>query len=122
MTANFHEVMSRRNELLHKLAIWQEIADHLVKFLDTDSFPAVVGIRSEGGGMVAPQESIEAVLNTVKSSYVGEIQEELKKINKREVAEYVEQRKQSSSKKKGKETKKGTKGKRAFKIPSTRSK
>jgi hypothetical protein len=101
MSINFHAVLMRRNELLHRLAVWKEIVEHLTKFLDTDAFPASVGIRTDGGGMTVPQENIEAVLNEVKNDYVAEIEAELKGIDAREVKDHVKQAKRF-----GKKTKK----------------
>lgn len=123
MKRNFCDVMNRRSDLLHQSAIWQEVLDHLIKFLDTDAIPATVGIRTDGGGMTVPQDRIEIVLNEIKNGYMAEIKDELDKINKSEVAEHVEQ-KQHPGKKKvpiKKEAKK-VKGKPANKAATARSK
>lgn len=102
MKRNFYTVMSRRGDLLHQRAIWQEVVDHLAKFLDTDAFPATVGIRTDGGGgLTVPQDKIEVVLNEIKNGYMAEINEELHTIDNSEVAENVKQ-----EKRRGKKTKK----------------
>ena len=102
MSNKFHDVMIRRSDLLHRSAIWQEVIDHLMKFLDTDAVPAVVGIRTEGGGMVVPQDRIDLALSEIRSGYMAEINEELDKINKSEVSEDGKQKKQAAKKKKAK--------------------
>lgn len=102
MKNHFHEVMLRRNELLHRLAIWQEVVDHLTKFLDTDAVPASVGIRTEGGGMVVPQDRIEAVLGEIKRGFMAEIDGELDRINNSEVSEDVKKDKNKKVSRKGK--------------------
>jgi hypothetical protein len=126
MSQNFKVVMLRRNDLLHQLAIWQEVVDHLVKFLDTDALPATVGIRTDAEGMVVSQDRIEAVLNEIKNGYIAEINDELDKINKSEVAEHVKQEKRRGKKKDviGEEKVKGgkAKGKNASRPTSTGSK
>lgn len=107
MFRNFQEVMIRRSDLLHQLAIWQEVIDHLTKFLDTDALPAVVGIRTDGGGLTVPQDKIEEVLNEVRNGYMAEIKEELQSIDNSEVAENVKQKKRRGKKKDPVKTKKG---------------
>jgi len=111
MGNKFYDVMLRRSDLLHSLAIWQEIVDHLSKFLDTDAAPASVGIRTEGGGMVVPQDRVEAVLDEIKHGRMTEINRELESIHKSEVAEDAKQKRQVS-KKKGK-VKSKAKGKKS---------
>lgn len=106
MQRSFHEVMVRRNELLHQRAIWQEVIDHLIKFLDTDSTSATVGIKTDGGGLVVPQDRVELTLSEIKNGYMTEIDEELDRINKSEVAENGKQKKQST-KSKAKKSKSG---------------
>lgn len=99
MTSDFQTVLSRRNDLLHRKAIWQEVVDHLSKFLDTDAAPATVGIRTGGEGMTVPQDRIDLAISEIKNGYVAEIDEELDKINKSEVAENVKQENKGSAKK-----------------------
>lgn len=116
MNRNFQDVMSRRNDLLHQLAVWQEVVDHLTKFLDTDAFSATVGIRTDGDVMVVPQDRIDAVLSEIKNGYIAEINDELDKINKSEVAENVKQEKRL--RKKVKKEGKKSKGSKAIKTPT----
>lgn len=110
MGSDFQVVMLRRNELLHRLAIWQEVSDHLSKFLDTDAIPATMGIRTEGGGMVVPQDRIEAVLDEVKNVCMSAITEELGRIDKSKVEDDV--KKQASKKTSKGKKEKGAKVKR----------
>jgi len=99
MFRNFQDVMIRRSDLLHQLAIWQEVVDHLGKFLDTDAIPATVGIRTDGGGLTVPQDKIEVILNEIKNGYMAEVKEELHIIDNSEVAENVKQEKRRGKKK-----------------------
>lgn len=125
MKSEFHAVMLRRNELLHRLAIWQEVAEHLSKFLDTDAVPASIGIRTEGGGMVVPQDRIVAVLDEIKHISVFEITEELGRIDKSKVEEDAKKGKSDKKKVKGKSAKvtgKGAKAKKRTKASRPRSK
>lgn len=101
MGTNFKDVLIRRNELLHRQSIWKEVVDHLAKFLDTDAAPATIGIRTEGEGMVVPQDMIDLAISEISNGYMAEIAEELQKINETEVAENVKQAKQGSTKKGG---------------------
>lgn len=93
---NFQAVMGRRSELLHRQAVWQETIDHLRKFLDTDAAPAKHGIVTEGGGMVVPQPSIEAVIVEIQDGPQAKLLQELEEINKSEVAEHVRQENEAS--------------------------
>jgi hypothetical protein len=83
---NFRELLEERQRLLHKKAIYDEIAEHLAKFMDTDTGPAKMGIRSDGGVMVVPQDCIDeerdAFLETVIKT-----QESIDKIEQSMVAE-----------------------------------
>lgn len=120
MQRNFHEVMVRRNELLHQRAIWQEVVDHLTKFLDTDSTNATVGIKTDGGGLVVPQDRVELTLSEIKNGYMTEIEEELDRINKSEVTEDGKQKKQSVTGKVKKSKSKAVKGKGGGKRKATK--
>lgn len=113
MSEKFYNVMQRRSDLLHRLAVWQEVSEHLSKFLDTDASPATMGIRTDGGGMTVPQDRIELVLGEVDESFIQAINNELRKIDKSEVAEHGRKEKQVRKKKsiKKKATKRATKAK-----------
>lgn len=113
MSEKFYNVMQRRSDLLHRLAVWQEVSEHLSKFLDTDASPATMGIRTDGGGMAVPQDRIEAVLGEIDKSFLQTINNELSKIDKSEVAEHDRKEKQVRKKKntKKKETKRTAKAK-----------
>jgi hypothetical protein len=118
MSASFQEVLDRRTELLHRQAIWQEVVDHLRKFLDTDAVKATVGIKTEGPGLVVPQDRIEGEIAEISNGYMAEINDELTKIDKSEVAEHVEQKKQGAKKKAGRKPQGSAKGKGRAKAPS----
>jgi hypothetical protein len=109
MASNFQRVLERRNDLLHRRSIWSEVIDHLKKFLDTDATPATVGIATEGEGLTVPQAHIEQEITEITSGYLAEIEEELKKIDKSEVAEHVEQKNKGSKKKASRRKKAGAK-------------
>lgn len=99
MSTVFKEVLSRRNDLLHRKSVWQEVVDHLGKFLDTDAIPATVGIRTDAEGMVVPQEKIALVISEIENGYAADIESELEQINTSEVADNVREKKQSKKKK-----------------------
>lgn len=119
MADNFQKVLERRNDLLHRRSIWTEVIDHLRKFLDTDATPAKVGIATAGEGLTVPQPIIEQEIKEITSGYVAEIEDELKKIDKSEVAEHVEQKKQGGKKKAG-GRKKAAGGKKAPRRPAAK--
>ena len=120
MTKSFQAVLAHRNELLNRRAIWQEVVDHLGKFLDTDAVKATVGIKTEGEGLVVPQSVIEAEIMEIRNGYVAEIENELNNIDKSEVAENVDKKNQVAAKK-GRQSKAGKKAPRRQKA-ATRSK
>lgn len=123
MGKNFHDVMTRRSELLHQLAIWQEVVEHLTKFLDTDATPATIGIRAETeGGMVVPQDRIETVVNEIRNGYMAEVNEELTAINKSEVADGRKEQHKSKKTVQTKKESKKSKGPKAVKTTAARPK
>jgi hypothetical protein len=101
--------MIKRNNLLHRQSVWKEIVDHLKQFLDTDTNPAKMGVKSEvGGALVVPQPIIESVVGEIEAGPNNQILEALREIDNSEVAEHVRKEDQA-----GKEAKrKGGKAKR----------
>lgn len=99
---NFQSVLTRRNELLHRQAVWGEVMEHLRRFLDTDIAPAKHGIVTQGGGMTVPQRVIEEVVTEIEKGPAEKITKELTTIDKSEVAENVRQESEASPKGKAK--------------------
>ena len=87
MQTPFSEVLAHRNELLHRWAIWQELYEHLEKFTDTDVRKAEMGIKTEGEGLVVPQDLIVESREFILAE-MAEIRTLLAKLESREVAEY----------------------------------
>lgn len=86
MTQNFQEVLAVRNELLHRKAIWQEVHDHLAKFVDTDVKRAEMGIKSDGEGLFVPQDLIIETREGILAD-LADITDQLVELDNREVAE-----------------------------------
>ena len=83
---NFAEVLEQRNILLHRWAIRQEIYSYLEKFVDTDVRKADVGIKTEGEGLVVPQELIIETRENILAD-MATIMFKIKTLEQREVAE-----------------------------------
>jgi len=113
MTTPFQQILIKRSQLLHHQAIWQEVVDHLRRFIDTDAAPAKQGIRTEGGGMVVPQSAIGEVVGEIEQGPITKIQDEISRIDNSEVADNV--RPKDESRKEGK-----AKGRKISGLPSSR--
>jgi hypothetical protein len=57
----FADKLKERNALIHELAVWRELEEHLSKFMDTDASQTKLGIRSQGDSLVVPQPIVGAV-------------------------------------------------------------
>jgi hypothetical protein len=86
MSKSFQEVLNQRNELLHRWSIRQEIYSYLERFVDTDVRKADVGIKTDGEGLVVPQELIVETRENILAD-MAEIMFKVKMLEKREVAE-----------------------------------
>lgn len=81
----FQDLFRERDRMLHELALWSEMRDHLAKFLDGDAAPTKVGIVSRGAGGVVPQDVImEAQLQI--DGIVDQLEKGITGIEKIEVA------------------------------------
>lgn len=87
MTNRFSEVLEKRNELLHRWSIRKELLDHLEKFVDTDVRKAELGIKTEGDGLIVPQELVIDTRDNIMAD-MAMIMVEVKKLEYRKVAEY----------------------------------
>ena len=84
-TALLRDALLERTELLDRLAVWQEIVDHLKKFLNTDSSQARHGIRTQSEHIIIPQETIVSVLDYISDGVMEEIKRRLEIIERSEV-------------------------------------
>jgi len=84
--ATFHDKMKERDLLLQKMAVWQELHEHLLKFLDTDATPTKLGIRSKGESLTVSQSIITVVRSHIEIE-IGRLDTEIENINKAKVAE-----------------------------------
>jgi hypothetical protein len=57
----FAAKLKERSVLVHELAVWKELDEHLSKFMDTDASPTKLGIRSQGDSLVVPQPVVGSV-------------------------------------------------------------
>ena len=89
-------LLQKRNEILYTKSVTQEIADHLLTFVDTDARKADTGISTEGVGMVVPQEHIEKM----RAEFLTVIESIDKAINKLDNTKVAENVKTVGSKKK----------------------
>ena len=86
-TETFQDLFDRRNQMLHELALWTEMRDHLAKFLDEDAGPTKIGVVSKGAGGVVPQEVImEAQLQI--DGTIDQLQQGISEIERIEVAKH----------------------------------
>lgn len=86
---SFQRVLEKRNDLLHDKAIWEEVREHLGRFLDTDTSPAKHGISTKGEGLVVPQPRIEQVIAYIQSNHLDTIDQELQYIDQGKVTDHV---------------------------------
>ena len=84
--STFHDKMRDRDLLLQKMAVWQELHEHLLKFLDSDPTPTKLGIRSKGESLTVSQSIITVVRSQLESE-IGRLDAEVENINKAKVAE-----------------------------------
>jgi hypothetical protein len=84
--STFHDKMRERDLLLQKMAVWQELHEHLLKFLDSDATPTKLGIRSKGESLTVSQSIITVVRSQIEAE-IGRLDTEVENINKAKVAE-----------------------------------
>ena len=82
----FQDKMKERDLLLQKMAVWQEVHEHLLKFLDSDATPTKLGIRSKGESLTVSQSIITVVRSQIEAE-IGRLDTAVENINKAKVAE-----------------------------------
>jgi len=82
----FQDKMKDRDLLLQKMAVWQELHEHLLKFLDSDATPTKMGIRAKGESLTVSQSIITVVRSQIETE-IGRLDTEVENINKAKVAE-----------------------------------
>ena len=82
--ATFQDKMKDRDLLLQKMAVWQELHEHLLKFLDSDATPTKLGIRSKGESLTVSQSNITVVRSQIETE-IGRLDTEVENINKAKV-------------------------------------
>ena len=101
MADTFQDKMKERDILLQKLAVWQELHEYLLKFLDSDANPTKFGIRSKGESLTVSQSIITLVRSQLESE-IGRLDTQVENINKAKVAEdETEREKQTTTEAKG---------------------
>jgi hypothetical protein len=105
---SFREVLTARQQLVHRRAIYQELVDHLGKFLDSDIGAAKLGIRTEGDDLVVPQDYVEEERDNLLAQ-VAEIEKSISTIDTSTVADEKSKQTTTQARKKtnGKTGKKG---------------
>jgi hypothetical protein len=98
MMTSFQKVLEHRDRLLHQRSVWRELDEHLQKFLDTDAIQATVGIKTDGSGLTVPQVDVSVVRSAVGAK-IAEIDAELTKIDRREVADVKQTKGKAGAKK-----------------------
>ena len=87
----FQDKMKDRDLLLQKMAVWQELHEHLLKFLDSDATPTKMGIRAKGESLTVSQSIITVVRSQLEAE-IGRLDTEVENINKARVAEHETKR------------------------------
>jgi hypothetical protein len=87
MADNFQGVLYKRNDLLHRWSIRKELYQHLEKFINTDVRQAELGIKTDGEGLVVPQDLIVELRENILAD-MAEIMVQVKQLDQREVAAY----------------------------------
>ncbi len=73
------DVQGAQRELVRvrtKKAVWLQVIEHLELFVSTDSYQPKQGIRVPETGDVVPQEQIREVIQEVRESSVGGLEEQ----------------------------------------------
>jgi len=83
----FQDKMKDRDLLLQKMAVWQELHEHLLKFLDSDATPTKLGIRSKGETLTVSQSIITVIRSNIEIE-IGRLDTEVENINKTRMAEH----------------------------------
>jgi hypothetical protein len=76
--------------------VWNELHEHLQKFLDSDVAPAKIGIKSEGEDMVVPQRVVAEVQVTIRR-LLGDIAVKVDQIDKSKVSADESEREQQNT-------------------------
>lgn len=84
--ATFQDKMKDRDLLLQKMAVWQELQEHLLKFLDSDATPTKLGIRSKGESLTVSQSIITVIRSQIEAE-IDQLDAKVGNINKTKVAE-----------------------------------
>jgi len=79
-STTFMDGLKERSDILHRIALQNEIKCYLAKFIDSDMEKAQVGIRSEGQGGAVPQEVLLDV-DTEIDLVIVELKERLTKLD-----------------------------------------
>jgi hypothetical protein len=111
MGTTLQDMISDRDRMLHEIALWTELKEHLAKFLDGDSTPAKLGISSKGGIGVVPQDIIMDAQFQMEAT-VEQLQQEISTLETTEVAKNEstpEEKREGESKTAGAPGKKGRK-------------
>ena len=111
MPNTFSDKMKERDLLLQKMAVWQELHEHLLKFLDSDATPTKLGIRSKGETLTVSQSIITVIRSRIEAE-LDQLDTEVENINKARVAENETKREnQAAPKAEGTPAKGNPKGK-----------
>lgn len=92
----FQDKMKERDLLLQKMAVWQELQEHLLKFLDSDATPTKLGIRSKGESLTVSQSIITVVRSQIEAE-IDQLDAKVGNINKAKVAEDETKRKNQTA-------------------------
>lgn len=98
MGTSFSQLSDQRNVLLHTCATWQELAEHLVKFIGSDAAPPKVGITTLGEGLTVPVDIVEAVEEEIQTR-IAELKAECQVIEQTLMEDHHVSKKQSARKK-----------------------
>lgn len=112
MSTSFSDLNKGRNLLLHRWSVWQEVARHLSKFIDTDAEPTRLGITTRGEGVTVPQDVILEIIEQVQST----IDSTMLEISDIEQTIMLEDRNVRAKSATGKEEAQGSKAKRVGKA------
>jgi hypothetical protein len=78
--AQFQDALQQLNDLRHSQAVWEEVAAHLRKFVDTDAAPAKSGIVTTGMGLVVPQPIVAAVIEQIQNDILAPLLKDIARI------------------------------------------
>lgn len=88
MTQRYSEVFDLVESGRQERAVWEQVVDSLMKYVDTDTVAAADAVKAEGCvKKEVPQEIVSAVIEYIESNHIGPLTKELEDLENLQVVE-----------------------------------